>query len=125
MKSSAARRLTFAVIAVALPALLPACGGSDSTTAPTPVPKGTIQVLDDHFSPASVTIAAGDSLTWVWGGSHDHSVTEGTTLGGAHAFDSGVKTTGKFGRRFTTAGTVHYFCSIHFPNMKGTITVTP
>lgn len=125
MKPAAIRSL-FAVSALAVTSLVASCGGN-STTAPqqTPPPKGTIQVGDNFFNPSSVTIAAGDSITWRWIGSHDHSVTEGTTLGGAHAFDSGVKTSGTFGMRFNNAATVHYFCSVHFSSMKGTITVTP
>jgi plastocyanin len=123
MKSSPVRRLTFLVAAIGLTALVAACGGSSSTTSPAPGPfKGTIQVSSNFYSPASVTIAAGDSVTWVWTGS-SHSVTEGIPGGGAHAFDSGVKSSGKFGHRFNAAGTVHYFCTIHGSAMTGVITV--
>jgi len=121
----ASRSLSVAIFVIAVSALFAACG-SDSTTAPTkPFDGKNIQIVDNAFSPSSVTINVGDSLTWHWAGSHDHSVTEGTTLGGAHAFDSGVKTTGTFGVRFNTASTVHYFCTVHFSSMKGTITVKP
>src|SRR5512144_384664 len=99
----AAIRPFFAVAALAIISLVAACGSDSSTSPqPTPPPKGTIQVGDNFFNPASLTIAAGDSVTWRWIGSHDHSVTEGTTLGGAHAFDSGVKASGTFGMRFNT-----------------------
>jgi plastocyanin len=125
MKFSAVQKLTFAVVAVALTGLIAACGGSNSPTNPAPGTfKGTIEVHSDFYTPASVTIAAGDSVTWVWTGS-SHSVTEGTPGGGVHAFDSGVKSSGKFGRRFNTAGTVHYFCTLHGAAMTGKITVSP
>ena len=122
MKPAAVRSLTFALGVLGLTSLLAACS-SNSTTGPPTNGKfnGTIQVKSDFYSPASATIAPGDSVTWVWSGS-SHSVTEGTP-GSAHAFDSGVKNSGKFGHRFNTAGTVHYFCTVHGAAMSGTITV--
>jgi plastocyanin len=126
MKSAVIRPLCFTAIVVALAALFAACGGDSTTSPPTKTFDGkNIRIVDDAFSPSSATINVGDSLTWHWEGSHDHSVTEGTTLGGAHAFDSGIKTSGTFGHRFNTAGTVHYFCQVHFSSMKGTIVVKP
>jgi plastocyanin len=126
MKTSLVRALTLVFIFTSFAALLAACSDDDSTAPPTNGPfTGTIQVRDDFFSPSNVTISVGDSVTWHWAGSHDHSVTEGTTLGGAHAFDSGVKTSGTFGMRFNSASTVHYFCQVHFSTMKGTIVVEP
>ena len=124
MKTATVRNLTSAVVALSLATLFAACGGSDSTSPPPPGQfNGTIEVKSNFYSPASVTIAPGDSVTWVWNGS-SHSVTEGTP-GSAHAFDSGVKSSGKFGHRFNSAGTVHYFCTVHGTSMSGTITVTP
>jgi plastocyanin len=124
MKSAVVRKLSLAVLAVAFAAVFAACGSDSTTAPPTTGPfTGTIQVKSNFFSPASATIAAGDSVTWVWSGS-SHSVTEGTP-GGAHAFDSGVKSSGKFGHRFNTAGTVHYFCTVHGSAMSGTIIVKP
>src|SRR5258708_26373091 len=99
MKPDAVRQLTLALLAVALAAVFAACGSDSTTAPPTTGPfTGTIQVRSNFYSPASATIAPGDSVTWVWSGS-SHSVTEGTP-GGAHAFDSGVKANGKFGHRF-------------------------
>jgi len=67
--------------------------------------------------PASVTIARDDGLTWY--GREPRSLRNGrNTLAALMRSTRRSRTTGKFGRRFTTAGTVHYFCSIHFPNMK-------
>jgi len=125
MKPAVVRSITFAVATLAIASLVAACG-SDSSTNPPPPGKfnGTIQVKSNFYSPASATIAPGDSVTWVWDGSF-HSVTEGTPGGGAPAFDSGVKSSGKFGHRFNTAGTVHYFCTVHGAAMTGTITVKP
>jgi plastocyanin len=90
---------------------------------------GTIRVVDNRFSPADVTIAVGDSVTWRWEGSLAHSVTQGTTPDpsedGSRLFDSGTRTTGSFGYRFTTPGEVPYFCRPHFAaGMKGVVRVS-
>ena len=114
---------------IVLAAFVASCGGDDATAPPVDGPfTGTIHVLDDRFSPASVTIAAGDSVTWRWEGSHSHSVTQGTTPNASEdpsrLFDSPIKSSGTFGYRFTSQGTVPYFCRPHFAlGMKGTITV--
>ncbi|HEX5132603.1 MAG TPA: plastocyanin/azurin family copper-binding protein [Candidatus Krumholzibacteria bacterium] len=128
-------RLRFCARLFSLPLLLGvsmlACGGDDSTGPPEDAPfTGTIHILDDRFSPRDVTVAAGDSVTWRWEGSHSHSVTQGTTPDASQdpsrLFDSGIKNSGTFGYRFTAAGSVPYFCRPHFAiGMKGTVTVTP
>jgi plastocyanin len=111
-------------------ALAPACGDDAAGPEENPGPfTGTISVRNTSFSPAAVTIAVGDSVTWRWDGG-SHSVTQGTTPDPSQdptrLFDSGVKSSGTFGYRFTSAGTVPYFCRPHFASgMKGTITVTP
>jgi plastocyanin len=121
----AARRSACAAV-VAL-GLVTACG-SDSAGPGDEVPfNGTITVQNTSFSPAAVTIEVGDSVTWRWQGG-THSVTQGTTPDASQdpsrLFDSGVKSSGTFGYRFTSAGTVPYFCRPHFASgMKGTITV--
>jgi plastocyanin len=87
---------------------------------------GTIRVLDNRFSPSSVTISVGDSVTWRWDANSLHSVEEGTSLNNpTPLFNSGApKRSGTFGYRFMTAGTVPYFCRPHFANnMKGTVRV--
>ena len=106
---------------------MPACG-DDDPAAPNDGPfTGTIQVRDNSFSPNPVTISVGDSVTWQWVGSNSHSVTHGTDPGNIGVlFNEGPKSSGTFGYRFTSAGTVHYFCIPHFDmGMKGTITVEP
>jgi len=126
--SFAARRSACAII-VAL-GLATACGSDPADTDENPGPfTGTITVQSNSFSPASVTIAVGDSVTWRWADG-SHSVTQGTTPDAsqdpARLFDSGVRSSGTFGHRFTSAGTVPYFCRVHFyMGMNGTITVTP
>jgi hypothetical protein len=60
------------------------------------------------FSPSTVSIAAGDTVQWVWD-SGTHSVT-----GATKDFDSGVHSSGfTFSHTFTLAGSFPYYCVIH------------
>jgi plastocyanin len=117
-------------LAGGLAAGIPACGDdspSDGGGDGDGTFNGTIRVLDNAFSPRSVTISAGDSVTWRWEGSNSHTVTHGTdpgNLGGL--FNEGPKSSGTFGYRFDNAGTYRYFCLPHFSaGMTGSITVNP
>jgi plastocyanin len=94
----------------------------DSTTTGTTwgaagqVAKVTIE--DGAFVPDTVTIQAGDSVTWL-----NHEDTPHDII-----VDGGTLSTVAFGRdssftfRFTAGGTFHYHCSQH-PQMKGTVVV--
>jgi plastocyanin len=77
------------------------------------------------FSPASATIHPGDTVRWVWRSSQ-HSTTSGFPPGTPdRKWDSKVHNTPfTFSHRFTTTGTFHYFCSVHFNfGMVGAIKV--
>lgn len=118
-------------LAAMLAMLASACSNDDSSG---PVDDGTftgtIHVLDNRFSPSSVTIAVGDSVTWRWEGSNTHTVTHGTSPtvppDDQKLFDSPFQSSGTFGFRFNNPGTFAYLCRPHYSmGMKGTITVTP
>lgn len=74
------------------------------------------------FSPTTLTIARGATVTWVNNTGIQHDVTFDTpslvTGGNVGAFSSGSAT-----RSFPTSGTFHFICSIHGPTMTATITV--
>ncbi len=72
------------------------------------------------FRPATITVAAGDTVTWTSSSSAPHTVTADNG-----SFDSGdVVAGGTYKHTFTTPGvTVAYHCSIH-PYMTGSVTVT-
>lgn len=71
------------------------------------------------FTPADITIKAGDSITWVNEDRPRHSVTD---LNGA--FDTGLLANGESAMlTFDSAGQFGYRCKPH-GNMRGTITVT-
>ncbi len=78
------------------------------------------QVTIDNFSfsPESVTIHAGDSVTWTNKDDVPHVVASATK-----AFRSGVlDTDGRFSFKFDRPGTYDYFCSMH-PRMTGKVVV--
>lgn len=80
-----------------------------------------VTIVDFAFSPADVTVEAGDTVVWTNTGAAPHTSTSDS--GQADAWDSGTLTTGQqFSRTFATPGTFTYFCAIH-PFMRGTVTV--
>lgn len=120
-------RAVLAAFLVMSLAIIASCGGDDTTNPPDDgVFNGTIRVLDNRFSPASVTISAGDSVTWRWEGNNFHTVTHGTdpATPAVKLFDEGPKQSGTFGYRFNDPGTYPYYCDPHRTmGMTATITV--
>ena len=76
----------------------------------------------DKFTPATITVHEGDTVTWHWGGS-THTVT--ANGGPGQAWDSGLKSSGTFSHTFDRAGTFPYVCQPHAPKMSGTVVVLP
>jgi 6-phosphogluconolactonase len=65
------------------------------------------------FKPASITVAPGDTVQWVWA-ADGHSSTSGTPGNPDGLWDSGVQNTGfTFSYTFNTAGTFNYYCTPH------------
>jgi plastocyanin len=66
----------------------------------------------------TATVSVGGTVTWTNTDDLEHDITAKTG-----AFNSEYLTKGKtYSRRFDSAGTFEYFCSIH-PFMTGTVTV--
>jgi plastocyanin len=77
-----------------------------------------VTIADFAFSPASLTINVGDTVTWT---NQDSATHTATATGGA--FDTGDIVQGASASfTFDTAGTFDYICSIH-PQMTGVIIV--
>lgn len=77
-----------------------------------------IEMGDDVFLPALVTVPAGTKVTWVNKGSKAHTVVSNDKL-----FDSGlVNIGGEFSHTFTAPGTYSYHCAPH-AKMIGQIVV--
>ena len=79
-----------------------------------------VSMPGDSFSPAALTITAGDSVVWRF--TDDHTVT--SKGGPGPSFDSGIKASGEFRHTFPQAGTYPYVCVLH-DGMNGTVVVTP
>ncbi len=77
-----------------------------------------VTIADFMFSPGTITVHAGDTITWTNNGPSSHTAT--ATNG---SFDTGTLRKGASGSHtFTQAGSYTYFCKIH-PFMHGTIVV--
>ena len=95
-------------------------GGADTTAEPNPAPPGnssTVTVGNNFFSPASLSVAPGTTVTWRWtADASTHNVT----------FDDNVKSddqsSGTYTRTFSAAGMYPYHCTIH--GMQGSVTVS-
>lgn len=79
----------------------------------------TVRIVDFAFVPANLTVAAGDSVTFVNEDSAPHTATADSG-----AFDTGTLNSGQQATlTFQGAATFTYFCAIH-PRMKGSVTVS-
>jgi len=98
------------------------CGSSSATTKPgaqtSPPPGGTtgpdlksvaVEIKGFAFSPATITVPIGTTVTWTNEDSTTHTVTSKTGV-----FDSGSMSQGaSFSHAFTDVGDFEYHCSIH------------
>jgi hypothetical protein len=73
---------------------------------------------DLFFSPASSTIAVGDTVTWTNNGQAPHNATADDGSFKTPTLENGQSAS----HTFNQAGTFSYICTIH-PQMKGTIRV--
>ncbi len=80
---------------------------------------------DNFFAPTSISITAGDTITWTNDGALAHTATNGVrgSAGAGDSWDHVVASAASSPSvTFNTPGTVQYFCRFHF-GMDGTITV--
>jgi plastocyanin len=91
-----------------------------SRTAPAAPVSGNQVTIDGFaFAPATLTVAAGTSVTWTNRDEEPHTVAASDG-----SFRSpGMGTGATFSHTFATPGTFDYVCSIH-PMMHGTVVVT-
>jgi plastocyanin len=97
---------------------LAACGGADSApAAQAPASDGKkVAVADNTFTPASIEVAVGDTVTFENEGQIAHTVT-------GDDFDSGsLAPGGAFTFKASEKGSFGYVCTFH-PGMQGTIEV--
>jgi plastocyanin len=97
----------------------PATSADSGTSSSEAGGETAVTVKDFKFTPATITVSAGDSVTWSFDDDAPHTATADD-----NSFDSDTKNKGEtYSETFDEAGTIAYHCKIH-PNMKATIEVT-
>jgi plastocyanin len=113
-------RLAFASLLVTV-AACGGAGGYGSTAPPPPPPPNTVTATNSEvFTPASLTVHAGQAVTFSFG-SLAHNVFF-TQAAGVPADIAGNNSSVSIARTFQTVGTYQYTCHIH-PQMHGTVVV--
>ncbi len=103
-----------------------ACGGNtteptssaDTAGAGSVSTDPTVEVANNRFGPAELTVEVGTTVTWNWAdGAAQHDVV-------GDGFESDIQSQGTFEHRFDTPGTFIYVCTLH-SGMDGTVIVVP
>jgi len=77
-----------------------------------------VEIKDLAFSPATLTVAIGTTVTWTNQDSVNHTVTSRTGI-----FDSGIMSRGDtYSLTFNDVGDFEYYCTLH-PDMVGHVIV--
>ena len=96
-------------------------GMSGTPTAPgAPVAGDQVSIDNFAFAPATLTVAAGTTVTWTNRDEEPHTVA--ASDGSFHS--PGMGTGATYSHTFSAPGTFEYVCSIH-PMMRGTVVVKP
>ena len=91
------------------------CSKNNSSNSGSP----SVSIKNMAFSPMSLSVPAGTTITW-----NNNDTTMHTVTADNGSFDSGnIAVGGKFTKVFSSAGSFAYHCTLH-PEMKGTIVVT-
>jgi plastocyanin len=117
------RRATTAVLASAVLTVgAVACGSSATKTSAggSAAMTAKVKIVKFTFSPMTVTVKVGGTVTWLQVDSVGHSVQSDD---GAWATSAVLMPGQTFSHTFTRAGTYNYICGVH-PYMKGTVSVT-
>jgi len=138
------RRMKIAPAAVMAAVLLAAgCGGAGGASGGGPTAPGTspgtgsdpantnvISIADQAFSPGSISVPVGTTVTWKWPtcndtgyGGYGGCVTHNVTFDDGSKIASATQDNGTFTRTFSAAGVFKYHCTIHGTGMSGQVTV--
>jgi len=105
-----------AFLAISLASFFFFFNSCSSNSAP---PANQVYIQGMAFSPATLTVSVGTTVTWTNKDAVAHTVTSNT----AGLFNSGnMNTNGTFSYMIMTAGTFSYFCAIH-PTMTAKVIV--
>jgi plastocyanin len=127
------RKLSGLFGALMLVSALVSCGGGDTNVTPPPPQCGTATfctTISNTFTPLTMTVAVGSTVTWDNESGQPHNVTWDTAAGrtaaaagdGTGDMDLPSALGTAHTRVFNTAGTFGFHCTIH-PGMNGTLTV--
>ncbi|BBZ79407.1 hypothetical protein MANY_47440 [Mycolicibacterium anyangense] len=90
-----------------------------ATSAQQPVVGTAVDITNFAFTPATLTVKVGDTVTWT-----NHDEEPHTVVADDGSFHSpGLGTNDKYTFTFTAPGSFSYLCSIH-PFMHGTVVVS-
>lgn len=112
-------RSALAAAAVVLAAVA-GCSSPTQEEPTTPAAPDQVTVVDRSFSPSSITVSVGDTVTWLFddgGMAHD-------VVADDRSFRSPLMVANTFTHTFTEPGTYGYHCTPH-PDMTGTVVVQP
>lgn len=114
-------KISSVIVILAAGVLVVSGCSKDKTTnsSPGPPPQHQVNISNFAFTPLTMTIAMGDTVTWKNNDGVSHTVTSdaGTELNGQ------VGSGGTYQHIFQTAGSFSYHCTIHPTMTHGTITV--
>jgi plastocyanin len=110
-------RLALLIVAVAVVALVAACGGGRGDPNSSPVATTTVSMKDSEFKPSHISVDAGATVTWTNDDSYPHDV---AITGGAKSpiIEAGAT----YETTFAEAGVFDYECTLH-PGMVARVTV--
>lgn len=93
---------------------------TNSVPAPTPAPTNTVLMAGLAFSPVTITVAVGTTVTWKNNDGIAHTSTSDTGVWDTGNLPAGSSTSTKF----STAGTFPFHCTYHGAmGMRGTVVV--
>jgi amicyanin len=131
LKSTQKRIMTGLLIMAASLFVAMGCGGDESNPAssssdntsnpppPNPLPTTTVVITNSTFSPSSVTIIVGSTVTW----RNDDGIQHTVTSDSGSELESALLSQGDtYAHTFNTVGTFPYHCTPH-PFMTGTVIV--
>ena len=93
--------------------------GAGALLAAAAAPATTVSIDNFTFTPPTLTVKAGTTVTWTNRDDIPHGIASST---GAFAKSKALDTDDSYSFVFTTPGTYKYFCYLH-PHMVGSIVV--
>ena len=78
----------------------------------------SVEVIDNDFTPRTLTVNRGSTVTWKFNADLPHNVTDDRGAFASETLGKGDE----FHRTFETAGVFYFYCTIHH-GMQGTLTV--